>query len=69
MMTLIILTIVGSAFGGLGGALAIGFDGIFLGGSIGFVFGAAVWAVGSMTAQWQYQRRLDRYFDESNRRE
>jgi hypothetical protein len=69
MMTLIILTMVGSAFGGLGGAAAIGRDGLILGGSIGFIIGATVWTVASMIIQWQHERRLNHYFVESNRRE
>ena len=69
VMTLIILTMISSAFGGLGGAMAVGIDGLILGGSIGFVIGVSIWAIATMAVQWQHQRRLDRYFNESNRRE
>ena len=67
MIELLILTTVGGAFGGIGGALASGSDGLILGGSSGFVIGVSIWAMITMGVQWRRERRLDRYFAEISR--
>ena len=67
MVELLVLTMVGGAFGGISGALASGSDGLILGGSSGFVIGVSIWALITMGVQWRRERRLDRYFDEISR--
>lgn len=68
-MELVLLTLAGSVLGGLGGGISSGGDGLLLGGSIGFVVGATIWTFASMAVQWQHERRLDRYFNETKRYE
>lgn len=62
-MMLITLTMIGSALGATGGIISAGFDGLILGAAIGFVTGASIWSLVSMSAQWQHERRFNQYFN------
>jgi hypothetical protein len=63
MIKLKSITMLGSILGAASGALSSGIDGLILGGAIGLVAGVAIWSLVNMGAQWQHERRLNRYFN------
>ena len=66
MTTLLLLSLVGTAAGSIGGIISSGLDGLILGGSIGLIAGVVVWSLASMNAQWRRERRLNSYFTDTS---
>ncbi len=66
MIMLKSITMLGSIVGAAGGAASSGADGLVLGATIGCLAGVAIWSLANMNAQWQHERRLNRYFSNVN---
>ncbi|MEZ4859996.1 MAG: hypothetical protein R3C14_01755 [Caldilineaceae bacterium] len=67
MGALMILAILGTISGGVGGALTNGVDGLVLGGSAGFVLGVLAWMTDNMTGRRTHELASDQILEELSR--
>ncbi|NJN84486.1 MAG: hypothetical protein HC802_20865 [Caldilineaceae bacterium] len=64
MFSLFILLLAGAVSGSIGGLLADGVSGIWLGAASGAVFGATAWLLTGIALRTLREVRLDRYFSQ-----